>query len=180
MRFTRQRKENVPMDQTKLDASRAVMFALRMGTPSPERAGSLILLPQFAPLDEENVLALLAQETRHLTCIAIQHRAALLLGWWLTEKDQADRQQRTRSDILGALNERVSNPVAARCVSLVGGSEQLTISYEALQRFMLDYYLPLVDYRIEASVPGGSSTSCLLTVHFSPAAFDQVEVKRIA
>jgi hypothetical protein len=145
----------------------------------PESVANIILLPKFAPIALGDVATMLAEETRHLTLVALRHRTTLFVGWWPTAADDAERHRRMAAERLAALDHRRGNAVAEDEVVLVGGSERLTISYPALEAFMLNYYCPFVDSNFKLGTSSNSSSRGI-ALHLAPAALDMVDIRPTA
>ena len=167
-----------PEDEARQGAGRAALFALRAGTSGDEPVAHHILLPHFAPIAADDLATMLADERKHLTCIAVRRRATLSVGWWPTEPGEAERHRRTRAEMVDALERQHAHPTQGQVI-LVGGDDRLTIPYPAFREFMLGYFLPFVDYGVRRGATTGSSPSQSFTVQLSPAAFDTIEIRRM-
>lgn len=168
-----------PDSETKQEAGRVALFALRAGTVGTEPVTNIILLPKFAPIEAEDLAWMMAHEERHLTCVALRNRTTLSVGWWPTEPTDAERHRQSRKEMLAVRDQERRHADADGEVLLVGGAERLTISRAALKEFMLNYYLPFVVYQFQLGRATGGSSSRDTTLHLSPAPFDLLQMRMI-
>lgn len=166
-------------DESRTAASRAALFALQTAAPGIESIDTLILLPQFVPIALEDLVALVASEATHLTCVGVRHKTTLSIGWWPTDPADAHTHRRMMGEMLSGFERQLGHEPTETRLVIAGSSEWISLSYAQLQRFLYDFYLPFVDYHLTVAKDRSPSDTSQATLRLTPAAFPRLEMRRI-
>lgn len=135
-------------------AAKAALVALRGLTSSPQELHQehVLLLPKLNPVPTTEIIRVLAQLRKPISCVAMELSKTLVLGWWERDPSLEQRWMDYRKidveDTLRPYRERrASRGAEARFALLVGG-EITALSLTTFELWLTQYDFPLVSVQV--------------------------------